>query len=382
MKNILFFGTYFYPYLSGITTYPDQVLTILSKNYQIKVLCFKHQSDLETRETRRGVRIIRMPYLFRLSKGFISLRSWVHFWREARQADVVILNLPNAGGLPLALISKLLGKKIIGIFHCQPRFDKGWWNKLIASLLNISLYLQMWLCEDLIAYTADYVYAQWAGKLFKNKFHYALPPVKKLAQDNKFLQQLLQKKDDEIWVGFAGRVSREKGLTYLIRALDELQLQSNQPKRSLRLVLAGPYGEAVAGESAYYTLVKDLLDEAGIKYWFLGSLSGGKLGAFYQAIDLLVLPSVNSTEAFGMVQAEAMLAGKPVIASNLPGVRQLVMRTGIGLIVAPRDTQELSQAIKQIIQNSDKFQSPAKQLKVKQMFASQPTINLFKELLS
>jgi glycosyltransferase involved in cell wall biosynthesis len=380
MKNILFFGTYFYPYLSGITTYPDQVLTALSKDHVIKVLCFKHQPNLANKEKRQGFQIIRMPYLFKLSKGFVSLRSWFYFWREAKQTEVLILNLPNAGGLPLVLISKLLGKKIIGIFHCQPRFDKGWWNKLIAGLLNTSLYLQMWLCEDLIAYTADYVHAQWAGKLFKNKFHYALPPVKKLAVDTIFLTELQQKKDDEIWIGFAGRVSREKGLTYLIQALHELQFQF-QSKRSLRLVLAGPYGEAVAGESAYYNLVKDLLDEAGVKYCFLGSLSGGKLGAFYQAIDLLVLPSVNSTEAFGMVQAEAMLAGKSVIVSNLPGVRQLVMRTGMGLIVAPRDSQELSQAIEQIIQNPDKFQSPAKQLKVKQMFASQPTINLFKELL-
>jgi glycosyltransferase involved in cell wall biosynthesis len=381
MKNILFFGTYFYPYLSGITTYPDQLLAALSKNHTIKVLCFKHQPNLKNKEKRQGFQIIRMPYLFKLSKGFISLRSWFYFWRETKQAEVVILNLPNAGGLPLVLISKLLNKKTIGIFHCQLHFDSGWWNKLIEVLLNASLYLQMGLCDELIGYTADYVHAHLAGKIFNNKFHYALPPVKKLAVDANFLTELQQKKDDETWVGFAGRVSREKGLTYLIQALHELQLQF-QSKRSLRLVLAGPYGEAVAGESAYYNLVKDLLDEAGVKYWFLGSLSGGKLGAFYQVIDLLVLPSVNSTEAFGMVQAEAMLAGKPVIASNLPGVRQLVMRTGMGLIVAPRDSQELSQAIKQIIKNLDKFQSPAKQLKVKQMFASQPTINLFKELLS
>ena len=44
------------------------------------------------------------------------------------------------------------------------------------------------------------------------------------------------------------------------------------------------------------------------------------MSSFYKSIDLLVLPSINQTEAFGMVQAEA-IAGTPVIAGNLPGVR-------------------------------------------------------------
>lgn len=375
MRKILFFGSYFYPYLSGITTYPDAVLTALAEEHQVKILTFRHQVNLAETEKRHGCQIIRMPYLFRLSKGFISLRAWFYFWREVRQADVIILNLPNAEGLPLAIMAKLMGKKLIGIFHCQVSFNQGLLNKIAAGLLNLSVYGQMQLADQLVGYTQDYVDSKKAGSFFKQKFKFALPPVKKLPVDQKYLIRLKQRKNHEKWVGFAGRVSREKGLIYLVEALKELK------NFNIRLAAAGPYGSDVVGEAAYYKQVKQLLEKYQLKHCFLGSLSGGKLGAFYQAIDLLVLPSINQTEAFGMVQAEAMLAGKPVIVTDLPGVRQPVMQTGMGLIVPARDSLKLSEAISEILAEKERFTSQKQQAVVERLFNEQPAIKLFKKLV-
>jgi len=92
-----------------------------------------------------------------------------------------------------------------------------------------------------------------------------------------------------------------------------------------------------------------------IKYLFLGNLNNKQLNSFYKSIDVLILPSINQTEAFGMVQAEAMLAGTPAIASNLPGVRMSIKLTKMGIIVEPKNTDQISQAIKDILKNKNKF---------------------------
>ena len=98
-----------------------------------------------------------------------------------------------------------------------------------------------------------------------------------------------------------------------------------------------------------------MLEKYKIRHLFLGNLSSDSLGAFYKAIDVLVLPSINQTEAFGMVQAEAMISGTPVIASNLPGVRMPIRMTKMGIITEPKNTEQISQAILSILKNKSKF---------------------------
>jgi glycosyltransferase involved in cell wall biosynthesis len=76
-----------------------------------------------------------------------------------------------------------------------------------------------------------------------------------------------------------------------------------------------------------------------------------------KAADVLVLPSLNSTEAFGMVQVEAMTCGTPVVATDLPGVRQPVLMTGMGEIVPVADATSLSRAVIQVLDRPDRYHS-------------------------
>ena len=69
------------------------------------------------------------------------------------------------------------------------------------------------------------------------------------------------------------------------------------------------------------------------------------MAAFYPNLDVLVVPSLNSTESFGLVQIEAMMNGVPVIASNLPGVRQPVSITEMGRIFEIGDAAGLADAL-------------------------------------
>ncbi|MBU4225703.1 MAG: glycosyltransferase family 4 protein, partial [Chloroflexi bacterium] len=91
-------------------------------------------------------------------------------------------------------------------------------------------------------------------------------------------------------------------------------------------------------------------------YWkFLGNLSQLQLAAFYPNMDVLVIPSLNSTEAFGLVQIEAMMNNVPCVASALPGVRQPVTMHGMGKIAPIGAPSALAGALLEIFANKEKY---------------------------
>jgi len=109
------------------------------------------------------------------------------------------------------------------------------------------------------------------------------------------------------------------------------------------IYIAGP--TEPAGEKAYKIKINNLVRAMKDKVVFLGNLNQEALTSFYKAIDILVLPSVNSTEAFGLVQVEAMINGTPVVASDLPGVRIPILKTGMGELAKTKDSKSLAEAI-------------------------------------
>jgi glycosyltransferase involved in cell wall biosynthesis len=76
-------------------------------------------------------------------------------------------------------------------------------------------------------------------------------------------------------------------------------------------------------------------------------------------MDVFTLPSINTLEAFGLVQVEAMMCGVPVIASDLPGVKTIVQNTGMGLVCKRNDPQSLADCILTILESPEKFIKPA-----------------------
>ena len=94
----------------------------------------------------------------------------------------------------------------------------------------------------------------------------------------------------------------------------------------------------------------------GAGHWhFLGVLPPAEMAAFYPNLDLLVVPSLNAPRSFGLVQIEAMMNGVPVVASNLPGVRQPATITGMGAIAEIGDADDLAVKILDVLDHRDRF---------------------------
>ena len=121
----------------------------------------------------------------------------------------------------------------------------------------------------------------------------------------------------------------------------------------------------------------------GPHWTFLGVLPADELAAFYSICDVTVLPSLNSTESFGMVQVESMYCGTPVVASDIPGVRRPTQVTGMGLIASPGDAGRLAQKIIEILDDPDRFQRPLEQIiaRYSTETVAEQYENLYEELL-
>lgn len=102
------------------------------------------------------------------------------------------------------------------------------------------------------------------------------------------------------------------------------------------------------------------------------------MAAFYPNLDVIVVPSLNSTESFGLVQVEAMLCGTPSIASDLPGVRQPVAQSGMGQVVPIGDSQALAEAIIEVIRNREDYVRPRKE--IAERWSTEHTVRAYERL--
>lgn len=134
---------------------------------------------------------------------------------------------------------------------------------------------------------------------------------------------------------FVGRLRYYKGLDWLIRAL---------PQIAARLVVCGTGNMAAEWQA--------LAQAVGVsdRIAWLGEVSDADLPALYHLADLFVLPASHPSEAFGLVQVEAMAAGLPVVCTELGTGTSYVNQNGVtGLVVPPRDAEALAAAINALL---------------------------------
>jgi len=374
-SKILFFSPYFYPYISGITEYPYRLFSSQKFWHKTTCLTFKNNPTYKSEECiNPHLTILRMPFLFKISKGFISPSSLAHFWKEVRKTDYVIINLPSFEGILLVLMAKVTKKPVIALLHCEVRLPFSFLTFFINFVLNCGVYLQLSLADKIIVETKDYFYHKWPYSLFFKKTFEILPLVNTAEPDISF-QKSIKKMGEKYQhiIGFCGRISSEKGIEILIKSVSSLN--------NSILVFAGPTGKQVAGEELYYKNIQSLLAQNKIPHLFLGQLSAEELSAFYEVIDVLVLPSLNKTEAFGMVQVEAMLHGVPVVASNLPGVRVPILLSKMGILVPPNNSIELKSAIQKIISDRKKYTNAELVTCARRIFDQQKTYEKVSRLI-
>ena len=156
------------------------------------------------------------------------------------------------------------------------------------------------------------------------------------------VKRFVQKKETDfknettfLFVGGLNRAHYFKGVEHLISAKCKV--------KSAKLLIVGD-GDL----RSYY---RDLAGRLGVHndVIFAGKSSDEDLPQYYNLANVVVLPSIDKSEAFGIVLTEAMACGKPVIASDLPGVRSVVEHEANGFLVEPKNENILAEKINLIL---------------------------------
>jgi len=354
--KILIGLTYYRPHTSGLTIYVERLARALAvRGHQVTVLTSRYSKQLPGYEIMDGVEIIRAPVLMRISKGVIMPTFGLLANHLVARTDVINLHLPQLDAAGLALRGRLLKKPTITTYHCDLRMPEGMLSWLANQGVHIMDDLAIRFSHRVVAYTRDYAENSPLIKKYLNKLEVILPPVIVPANEINEVEEFRRKYNPQNQIpviAMAARFATEKGVEVLLAALD------NVMKRFPNALVwfAGPY-KNIIGEEHYFERLEPLINRyIKQEHWkFLDVLTPKQMASFYSCIDLLVVPSLNSTEAFGLVQIEAMLRKVPVIASNLPGVRQPVRIHGTGKIVPVGDSDALADAIIEVISQKSKY---------------------------
>jgi glycosyltransferase involved in cell wall biosynthesis len=351
--KILFTITYYAPYVSGLTIAAKRIAeSLVGKGHEISVLTFQNDPTLQLTEEINGVIVKRVKPDLKISKGFISFHWLGQAIRLIKANDTVIVNLPEFEGLATALFAKIFRKKVISIYHCEISLPHTFINSFIQCGLELLIFKTLFLSDKIITYSDDYAKHSRMLKLFLGKVVCIYPPVIKPKLDPEAQFQLKKKMGLKIHIGILSRLASEKGIEYLLHAIPVLE--NTLGKNTFKIVLAGPVDPV--GEKKYKQKITALLEQYHDNVVQLGKLKSAELGAYYSLLDIFVLPSINSTEAFGIVQVEAMLYGVPVIATDLPGVRVPITMTQMGEVVPIKNCQAIAEAVVKIIKQKNYYQ--------------------------
>lgn len=310
-------------------------------------------------------RLLCISTQMKLKATMIAPAMIVRLHRIKKEYDVVHIHHPD----PMAALALFLsGYKGKVILH--------WHSDIVKQKMLLRFYkpLQEWLIKraDAIVGTSP-VYAR-CSPFLKNVQHkvVCIPiGIDMPVCDVKILERIKKRYAGKKIIFSLGRLIEYKGYRYLIEAARYLD---NECK-----VIIG--GNGPLKEELQAMIVHDGLQD---KVELLGFISDDELPAYFEACDLFCLSSIQKTEAFGIVQIEAMAFGKPVVATRIKdsGVSWVNAHGVSGLNVAPGNAQELAGAISTILHDRELYGalSTGARRRYLEMFTRKTMINMCVEL--
>lgn len=362
--KILTVLTYYRPHTSGLTIYAERLARALAKRgHQVTVMTTQYDPSLPREETMDGVKVIRVPVAARVSKGVLAPTFGFVATKLVLQHDVVQLHLPQFDAPGVALRGRLFGKPAVLTYHCDLQLPSGLFNRFVNAVVDFQNNLAGILANHIVTYTQDYADNSPYLSRYASKLTPILPPVEMPDPLPGAVEAFAREhhvRERRPVIGMITRFASEKGVEVLLDALPTIL--KKYPKA--QVLYAGQH-QNVMGEQAYFDRLYPRIreyEEAG--HWtFLGNLSPVELSAVYPNLDVLTVPSLNSTEAFGLVQIEAMMNGAPCVASALPGVRQPVTMHGMGRVAKIGDPVSLAESILEVLNEPQKFKGDIESIK-------------------
>lgn len=354
--KILTVLTYYRPHTSGLTIYAERLAQAFAKRgHEVTVMTTQYDPSLPLKEEMDGVKIVRVPVIARVSKGVLAPTFGLIATKLVWEHDVVQMHLPQFDAPGVAFRARLFGKPAVLTYHCDVQLPQGLFNRFVNLVVDFQNHMAGLLSNHIVTYTQDYADNSPYLSRYASKLTPILPPVQLPDATpeaiSAFAETNLIRERNPV-IGMAARFASEKGVEVLLDALP--LILKKYPKA--QVLFAGTY-QNVMGEQAYSDRLMPRIHEYEIQgHWkFLGNLDPVQMAAFYPSLDVITVPSLNSTEAFGLVQIEAMMNGVPSVPSALPGVRQPVKMHNMGVVSEIGNSESLANAILEVLDHRQKY---------------------------
>ena len=361
--DILHVGKFYYPVKGGVENHLYLLCNELKKDYRTEVLAanekFKGYS-----EVINGVKVRRLTNLGRLFS--MSFCPAMALWLRKIKAKIIHIHLPN----PLADFSYLLARpcgKLVVMYHSDIVRQK-----MLLPLYRPVLFALLRRAEVIIATSRNYIESSYILKKFRDKC--VVVPLGidlerfELTESIKEEVKSIRERFGNNILLFVGRLVYYKGLEYFIEAMEDIP-------GHLVIIGTGPLEKKLKAMSKRLGLQD--------KITFLYNISDAELPAYYHASEVFILPSIERSEAFGIVQLEAMACGKPVISTRLDsGVPFVNLDGETGILVEPRSSKEISRAAKLLLADKELRQRLGKKgrERVEEIFTKERVASQIKEI--
>lgn len=332
MKRVLQINKFYHPYIGGIEHTVQQIAEGLADDIEMSVLVCSDSRKKKV-EYINGVSIIRVPIITRVGNLPFPLGLIKTLRNVISDIDVIHLHMPFPFGDLACLLSGFTGKIIV-----------SWHSDVVRQKRMMQLYKPIMnkmlkRADVIIVATEGHINGSSYLKPYKNKcicIPFGVDETVEKRADKYFLNRKETNLEMEVRFLFIGRLVYYKGCKILLEAFANV--------KCAKLVLAGT-GTML---NELRALAQQLNISNNVE--FLGEVSEEEKCNQLELCDVFVLPSILKSEAFGLVQIEAMAFGKPVINTNLPsGVPYVSLDKITGLTVPPGDIESLSQAMQWMV---------------------------------
>jgi glycosyltransferase involved in cell wall biosynthesis len=365
--RVLHGGKYYLPHVGGIETHLDSLCGELRKSFDVRVLSAGESRFRTGCSNINGVSITRLATPITIASTPICM-GMARAIRSI-QPDLLQIHFPNPFAVLAYLLSGYRGPLII-TWHSdvvRQRVMNAFLKPLVAQTLKRA--------SAIIATSPNYVRSSPSLRSLGNRLRiipYGIHNEDYRRRDNAAVENIRRRYGSNIVLG-VGRLIYYKGWEYLISAMRQI-------KGTLLIVGDGP-------------LLADLQRHSeavgvGGRVRFVGGLQPAQIIPYYHACDVFVLSSIARSEAFGIVQLEAMASGKPVVNTNLDsGVPFVSVDRETGLTVQPNSADGLAKAVNRLLDDralSNRY-GQAGMRRVQQQFTvremTRATIDLYEEVL-
>lgn len=307
----------------------------------------KLKADALKRERVVGFIIERLRPLFSYGNAACLLQL---FWK-LRSTRTIHLHYPALGMELPVLFWSLFGKRLVVTYHMD-LVGNGWFMRMFFRAYSM-LFLRLILTRAIVIFVTSNDYAEHSSLLkpFIDRIRKKIVELPNSVDTNAFsplarVPQIggRQMRDYILFVGALDAAHYSKGVTVLLEACSCLE---------------GAYALVLIGDGDMRASYEQRAQELGIAehVLFVGSVSHDDLPRWYAHARCLVLPSTDSTEAFGIVIIEAGASGVPSIATNLPGVRSIIEEGVTGFLVEPNSVSKLTEKIQFMLSHPDRVRA-------------------------